>query len=259
MAHRAPTVSRLATASLTDKRAIVTGAGNGIGRAIATAFLTAGAKVLAVDLSAEDLDAHFGSQDRASTLVADVAAEDAPKKIIAAALESLGGIDILVNNAGIVIAAPFEELTDEQFDNIMGVNVRAMFRISREAVPHLKKSGKGRIINLGSIMSDLAGPTLSIYGTSKHAVAGLTKGMAVDLGADGITVNYLQPGSIVTKLSEPFMDDPEFKAYWEAKAPIGRLGQAEEVAAAALFLVQDDAQFVSGVGLNVDGGAIVQF
>ena len=108
-------------------------------------------------------------------------------------------------------------------------------------------------------MSDLAGPGLAIYGTSKHAVAGLTKGMAVDLGKYGITVNYLQPGSIVTKLSEPFMDDPEFKAYWEQKAPLGRLGEAEEVAIAALFLAADECQFVSGVGLNVDGGAIVQF
>ena len=83
--------------------------------------------------------------------------------------------------------------------------------------------------------------------------------MAVDLGRFGITVNYLQPGSIVTKMSEPFMDDPEFKAYWESKAPIGRLGQPDEVAAAAVFLASGEAQFVSGVGLNVDGGAIVQF
>lgn len=252
-------VSRLATASLTDKRAIVTGAGNGIGRAIADTFLAAGAKVLAVDLSQEDLDEHFGSREGASSLIADVSADESPRKIVDTAVDRLGGIDILVNNAGIVIAGPFEELTDHQFDTIMAVNVRAMFRLSREAVPYLKESGKGRIINLGSIMSDLAGPALSIYGTSKHAVAGLTKGMAVDLGPYGITVNYLQPGSIVTKMSEPFMDDPEFKAYWEAKAPIGRLGQPEEVAVAALFLVQDEAQFVSGVGLNVDGGAIVQF
>ena len=237
----------------------MTGAGNGIGRAIAETYLAAGAKVLAIDLSAADLEAHFAAMDTAFTLAADVADEDAPRQIIASALQALGGIDILVNNAGIVVAGPFENLSDEDFDRIMAVNVRAMFRISRQAVPHLKESGRGRIINLGSIMSDLAGPTLSIYGTSKHAVAGLTKGMAVDLGPYGITVNYLQPGSIVTRMSEPFMDDPEFKAYWESKAPIGRLGQPEEVAAAALFLARDDAQFVSGVGLNVDGGAIVQF
>ena len=244
---------------LRGKHAIVTGAGNGIGHSIARTFLDEGAAVLAVDLSAGDLDARFSNDDSVVTLVKNVADDDAPAAIVSAATDAFGGIDILVNNAGIVVAGPFEDLTDEQFDTIMGVNVRAMFRISREAVPHLRQSGRGRIINLGSIMSDLAGPALCIYGTSKHAVAGLTKGMAVDLGSYGITVNYLQPGSIVTKMSEPFMDDPAFKTYWEEKAPIGRLGQPEEVAAAALFLASDEAQFVSGVGLNVDGGAIVQF
>ncbi len=246
-------------AKLRGKRAIVTGAGNGIGLAITRAFADEGARVLAVDVSAEDLDSAFGGDARYATLTQDVAAEDAPARIVGTAVEQFGGIDVLVNNAGIVVAGPFETLTDEQFDSIMGVNVRAMFRISRAAVPYLKESGRGRIINLGSIMSDLAGPTLAIYGTSKHAVAGLSKGMAVDLGPSGITVNYLQPGSIVTKMSEPFMGDPEFKAYWEAKAPIGRLGQPDEVAAAALFLASEEAQFVSGVGFNVDGGAIVQF
>ena len=244
---------------LSGRRAVVTGAGNGIGLAIARAFADKGARVLAVDLAASDLVEAFGDDGRYATLVQDVAAADAPANIVGTAVAQLGGIDILVNNAGIVVAGPFETLTDEQFDAIMGVNVRAMFRLSRAAVPHLKESGRGRIINLGSIMSDLAGPALAIYGTSKHAVAGLSKGMAVDLGSHGITVNYLQPGSIVTKMSEPFMDDPEFKAYWEAKAPIGRLGQPEEVAAAALFLASEEAQFVSGVGFNVDGGAIVQF
>ena len=132
-------------------------------------------------------------------------------------------------------------------------------RLTRKPLPLLKQSKTGRVINLGSIMSDMAGPGLAIYGASKHAVAGLSKGMAVDFGKFGITVNYLQPGSIITKMSGPFMADPEFKAYWEAKAPIGRLGEANEVAVAALFLASGEAQFVSGVGLNVDGGAIVQF
>ena len=236
----------------------MTGAGNGIGRAIATSFLDRGASVLCVDVEAGDIQAHFGDRENASTLTLDVTADEAPDRIVNAAI-GMGGIDVLVNNAGIVVAGPFETLTDNQFDAIMGVNVRAIFRLSRAAVPLLKKSGAGRIINLGSIMSDLAGPDLSIYGTSKHAVAGLTKGMAVDLGKYGITVNYLQPGSIVTRMSQPFMDDPDFRAYWESKAPIGRLGQPEEVAAAALFLASDEAQFVSGTGLNVDGGAIVQF
>lgn len=244
--------------NLNQRRAVVTGAANGIGRAIAELFIDRGASVIATDINADDLDAAFGDHADVTCISGNIADAETQTAIIDAAW-SLGGMDILVNNAGIVIAGDFESLTDAQYDQIMDVNVRAVFRLTREAIPLLKKSGKSRVINVGSIMSDVAGPALSIYGTSKHAVAGLTKGMAVDLGKYGITVNYLQPGSIITKLSEPFMDDPEFKAYWENKAPIGRLGEAKEVALAALFLAAEETQFISGLGLNVDGGAIVQF
>ncbi|MFK7956304.1 MAG: SDR family NAD(P)-dependent oxidoreductase [Lysobacterales bacterium] len=241
-----------------DKCAVVTGAANGIGRAIVEGLVQRGAKVLAVDLVEADL-AYFAETDNVHCLTSDVNEEDSPTKIVQAAEDHLGGLDFLVNNAGICIAGQFEELTDAQFDQIMGVNVRSIFRLTREAVPLLKESSCARVINLGSIMSDLAGPNLAIYGTSKHAVAGLTKGMAVDLGKYGITVNYLQPGSIVTKFSAPFFEDADFKKYWEDKAPVGRLGQPEDVAEAAFFLLSEGARFVSGTGLNVDGGAIVQF
>ncbi len=244
---------------LSHKTAIVTGAANGIGKAIAHALRDHGASVVAADVNEDDLRAAFPDRTNVALIVADVTADDAPERIVACAMDNYGCLDILINNAGIAVAGDFETLTDEQFDTIMAVNVRSMFRLSREAVPHLKKSRQGRIVNLGSIMSDLGGPSLSIYGASKHAVAGLTKGMAVDLGKYGITVNYLQPGAIWTKMSEPFMDDPDFKAYWEGKAPIGRIGEPEEVASAALYLVSEEARFVSGVGFNIDGGAIVQF
>jgi len=243
---------------LNNKVAIITGAASGIGRAIARTFLANGAKVLVVDLPDQLLREQFTDHDLRS-LEIDITETDAPQRIVSECIDAYGQLDILVNNAGICIAGEFEELTDEQWERIVAVNVTSMFRISREAVPYLKKREKGRIINLGSIMSDMGGPSLSIYGMSKHAVAGLTKGMAVDLGKYQITVNYLQPGSIVTALSEPFMDDPAFKKYWEDKAPIGRLGQPEEVANAALFLAADEAQFITGLGLNVDGGAIVNF
>ncbi len=240
------------------RRAIVTGAANGIGRAIVEGLVKGGAKVLAADLNEADLT-YFAKTPEVSCLTADVAAADAPQRIVEAALAHMGGLDFLINNAGICIAGQFEELTDDQFDQIMSVNVRSMFRLTRDAVAQLKLSSCARVLNVGSIMSDLAGPNLAIYGTSKHAVAGLTKGMAVDLGKYGITVNYLQPGSIVTKFSAPFFEDAEFKKYWEDKAPVGRLGQPEEVAEAALFLLTEGARFISGTGLNVDGGAIVQF
>ncbi len=244
---------------LGGKTAVVTGAANGIGKAIATLFLERGAQVVAVDLAADELEAAFGDHERATCVAGDISEDTVQGAAVAAAREQFGGLDILVNNAGIAIAGDYETLTDEQFDHIMAVNVRPIFRLTRLALPMLKASGRGRVINLGSIMSDVAGPGLAIYGASKHAVAGLTKGMAVDFGPHGITANYLQPGAIWTKMSEPFMDDPDFRKYWEDKAPIGRLGEASEVAMAALFLASDEAQFVSGTGLNVDGGAIVQF
>jgi NAD(P)-dependent dehydrogenase (short-subunit alcohol dehydrogenase family) len=244
---------------LSGKKAVVTGAANGIGKAITSLFLERGARVVATDMSSEDLDAAFGQNDDVHRVVGDISEDTVQGAVVAAARDYLGGLDILVNNAGIAIAGDYETLTDEQFDHIMTVNVRSIFRLTRLALPLLKASEHGRVINLGSIMSDVAGPGLAIYGASKHAVAGLTKGMAVDFGPHGITANYLQPGAIWTKMSEPFMDDPDFRKYWEEKAPVGRLGEAHEVAMAALVLASDEAQFVSGTGLNVDGGAIVKF
>jgi len=244
---------------LAGKVAIITGAASGIGRATAILFLQHGARVFLVDLPGQSLVDQFDDYDHARMLEADITEADAPGRIVDGAMEVFGGVDILMNNAGIAVGADLESTTDEIWDRVMATNVTSMFRISREVVPHMRQQGRGRIINVGSIMSDMGGPGLCAYGASKHAVAGLSKAMAVDLGQYQITVNYLQPGAIVTGLSEPFFKDPEFRAYWENKAPVGRLGQPEDVAAAALFLASDEAEFVSGLGFNVDGGAIVKF
>ena len=247
---------------LEDAAAIVTGAASGIGAAIALAFLANGGRVLAVDLPGAAGLADFGDGkhgDNAAALECDVTGADAPRRIVEAAVQAFGGVDILVNNAGVALPGDIETTTDDQWRKVMALNVDAVFLLSRAALPYLKKSGRGRIINLGSIMSETAGPNLFAYGTSKHAVAGMTKSLAVDLGAYGITANYLQPGAIVTALSAPFFEDAAFRKYWEEKAPVGRLGRPEDVAAAALFLAGRESQFVSGLGFNVDGGAAVKF
>lgn len=244
---------------LHGKVAIITGAANGIGLATAKLFLQHGARVFAVDLPGQALNDKLEAGDQLSSLEKDITDADAPEAIIGGTVEAFGGLDIVMNNAGICLPGSIEEIDDETWERTMAVNVTAMFRLTREAIPELRKQAWGRIINVGSIMSDMAGPDLCAYGASKHAVAGLTKAMAVDLGKYQITANYLQPGAIITALSEPFMDDPDFMAYWENKAPMGRLGNAEEVAEAALFLASNEAQFISGVGFNVDGGAIVNF
>jgi NAD(P)-dependent dehydrogenase (short-subunit alcohol dehydrogenase family) len=244
---------------LRGKVAIVTGAASGIGEAIATLYLREGACVIASDLPGRGLAERFPNQPNVRAVETDVTSDEAPERLIGAALREFGGLDVLVNNAGIAFGKQFEETTDEEFDRIMDVNVRSVFRVTRAAVPHLKARGGGSVINLASIMSGTGGPQLAAYAASKHAVLGLSRGMAVDLGKYGIRVNALQPGSIWTGMSRPFFDDPNFRKYWETKAPLGRIGDPIDVAVVALFLATDEAKFVSGAGIAIDGAAGVNF
>lgn len=246
------------THALDGRVAIVTGAASGIGAAIVRLYHDAGAKVLAVDLHKPQLEG-IGESDRLAKLVADVRDDDAPERIVSAAIEAFGALHILVNNAGICLPGSVESQSLESWDQTLAVNVTAPFRLTKAAVPHMMAAGWGRIINLGSIMSEFGGPSLCAYGMSKHAVAGFTKSLAVDLGKYGITANYLQPGSIWTGMSKPFMEDQAFLDYWEGKTPVGRLGEPEEVAAPALFLATDEARFVTGAGIRICGGAMASF
>ncbi|WP_439534460.1 SDR family NAD(P)-dependent oxidoreductase [Polymorphobacter sp.] len=246
------------TAQLAGKIAIVTGAASGIGLAIARLYLAEGAQLLAVDRDSFDTSG-LEAGDTLALLVCDITEPDAPQRIVEAALARFGRIDILVNNAGVCLPGTIEDQTPETWARTMAINVTAPFLLTKAAVPHLKANGWGRIINLGSIMSDFGGPSLCAYGTSKHAIAGFTKSLAADLGKSGITANYIQPGAILTPLAAPSMSDPAFRAYWEEKTPAGRIGEPEEVAAAALFLATEGASYVNGAGLKVCGGAISRF
>jgi NAD(P)-dependent dehydrogenase (short-subunit alcohol dehydrogenase family) len=244
---------------LRGKVAIVTGAASGIGEAIAAIYLNEGACVVVTDLPGHGLPQRFLNQPHVRAVETDVTAEEAPARIVGTAVREFGGVDVLVNNAGIALGRPFEETSDADYDRLMDVNVRAVFRLSREVVPHMKQRGGGSIVNLASIMSGTGGPQLAAYATSKHAVLGLSRGMAVDLGKYGIRVNALQPGSIWTGMSRPFFDDPGFRKYWETKAPLGRIGDPVDVAVVALFLATEEARFVSGAGIAIDGAAGVNF
>jgi NAD(P)-dependent dehydrogenase (short-subunit alcohol dehydrogenase family) len=244
---------------LRGKVAIVTGAASGIGEAIAALYLSEGACVVVSDLPERGLTNRFSNHPQVRAVEIDVTADEAPQQIVETATRKFGGLDILVNNAGIALGKQFEETTDEEFDRIMNINVRSVFRMTRAAVQSLRARGGGSVINLASIMSSTGGPQLSAYATSKHAVLGLSRGMAVDLGKYGIRVNALQPGSIWTGMSRPFFDDPNFRNYWEAKAPLGRIGDPIDVAVVALFLATDEAKFVSGAGVAIDGAAGVNF
>jgi 3-oxoacyl-[acyl-carrier protein] reductase len=230
---------------LEGRSALVTGAGSGIGAATARRLAADGARVYRVDLQ--------GDVDRQ----ADVTAPGINAELVAEAVARHGGLDILVPCAGISAFHPLEGHDDAYFDQVMAVNVTAVFRLIRDAVPALKQSAHGRIVTIGSTMARFGDAGLVAYGASKHAVLGMTRSVACELGPFGITVNCLQPGAIETPMTAPaFTDMPEFRTYWEKKAALGRLGQPEDIADVIAFLASDDARFFSGQGFFVDGGAM---
>lgn len=234
-------------------RCLVTGAADGIGKATVQRLLAEGAQVLACDKRSEGL----ADLEGAVPLVLDVTAEDAPAVLMDAARSRLGGLDVLVNNAGIATGAPVAELTDALYRQVLAVNLDAVLRISRAAIALLVESSRGRIINIGSVMSERGAPGMAAYTISKHGVAGLSKVLALELGAHGITVNYVQPGAIVTGITrEVFASDTQFRDFWTNKSALGRLGQPSDIAAAIAFLASADADFITGHGLLVDGGAL---
>ncbi|MEL7298429.1 MAG: SDR family NAD(P)-dependent oxidoreductase [Pseudomonadota bacterium] len=242
---------------LSKMRAVVTGGATGIGEAIARLFAQHGAEVLTVDLPESQVLQKYQGINGITGAVCDVSEDAAPDRMLELVGEHLGGIDILVNNAGIADLAPVEHSSDDAWDTIMAVNLRPVFRLSRAFLPMLKKSPAGRVINLGSIFSSFGAPGMAAYSASKHAIAGLTKSMANEVGKHGITVNFIQPGAIMTDMTrDNFRANPEVRDEWIRKAAVGRLGEPLDVARVALFLASDDAAFVSGTGVVVDGGAV---
>jgi NAD(P)-dependent dehydrogenase (short-subunit alcohol dehydrogenase family) len=221
-------------------------------------FAEEGAQVLAVDRPGSAIDSVHTGEQSITPLACDITDDDAPKRIIGGALERFGGIDILFNNAGISGRAFAEEMTDEQWDRVMDVNVRAMFRTCREAIPHLRKraeeKGRARIINTASVMAFDTDYGLSAYCASKAGVAGLTHTLALELGKFRITANYILPGAVYSGLTKTNFDNPEIAAIWAKKAALRRLGQPIDLARGALLLACDDSDFITGHGLVVDGG-----
>ncbi len=233
---------------LHGRRAIVTGAASGIGAAAVARLLAEGCTVLAVDLVAEGLAGTYN-------LATDVRNAGA---IATAAHDRLGGCDILINNAGVCPAGPFETMTDDGWDTALAINVSAVMRLTRACLPMLKASHAGRVVNTGSILSRYGDAGLVAYSASKHAVLGLTRALAMELGPLGITVNCVQPGAIETGMTRPmFETNPESVTYYAGRSALGRIGQPEDIADVMVFLATDDARFVTGQGLLVDGGVMV--
>lgn len=242
---------------LDGRVAIITGAASGIGHATVQLFLTEGAQVLAVDLPGKGLgEVHRGDVVCLEKSVADADSADA---IVDAALSRFGRLDIVMNNAGVAANAPVEEMSDEVWSRTLDVNLTAQMRICRRAIPHLKKSPAGRIINVASVMAEGTGYGLAAYCASKAGVAGLTRTLALELGKFSITANYLEPGAIETGMTKPLWDTrPDIADIWAKKSALRRLGQPIDLARAALFLASDDGGFVTGHGLVVDGGLMLR-
>jgi 3-oxoacyl-[acyl-carrier protein] reductase len=237
-------------ARLAGKSAIITGAGSGIGAAAASLFAAEGAKVLAVDLPGR-----IAANAAFTVFEADIAAAEAPGAIVAAAITAFGRLDILFNNAGVASSVPAADLSDDEWDRINSINLRAVFRLTRAAIPHLVQSPAGRIINTASVMAEGTDYGLAAYCASKAGVGGLTRALALELGKHGVTANYLLPGAIRTGMTSALWDArPDIAAIWAKKSVLRRLGAPEDLARAALFLASDDASFITGQGLAVDGG-----
>jgi len=241
---------------LKDRAAIVTGTASGIGKATAQLFAEEGAKVLAVDLPDKGLAA---DHPNVATFEKSVGDMDAADTIIGEAVKRFGKLDILMNNAGVSSSTRIEAMTEEIWQREININLSAQMRLCQKALPHLKDSAAGRIINVASVMAEGTDYGLSAYCASKAGVAGLTRTLALELGKFGITANYLEPGAIKTGMTSGLWDArPDIAEIWAKKAALRRLGQPIDLARAALFLASDDGGFVTGHGLVVDGGLMLR-
>jgi NAD(P)-dependent dehydrogenase (short-subunit alcohol dehydrogenase family) len=249
---------------LRGKVAVITGAATGIGRASALLFAQAGARLALADLREPEL-AQTVADIRAAggelqSLAADLARPDDCAAVVAAAVRAYGQLDVVLNNAGVgtrVVGGTVETIALEHWDLAQDVNVRAIYLVSRAAVPHMRARG-GAIVNIASVSAFRGAPDRPshAYAASKGAVLSLTRAMAASYGRDRIRVNAICPGTIRTRLTVDIVERVERAAREGRGIPLGRVGEPEDVARCALFLASDDASFVSGAHIVVDGGAM---
>jgi NAD(P)-dependent dehydrogenase (short-subunit alcohol dehydrogenase family) len=243
---------------LEDRVALITGAGSGIGRAIARTFAGEGAHVYVTDVNAAAAETVTGTLvkagQRAQAITADVSRGQDVAAMFRAVEAVHGRLDVLVNNAGLNVRGDFRQLSDADWVKIREVNLDGAVRVARDGFALLKASGSGSLINIASIMAHRGLRQLAAYSATKGAITALTRGLAVEYAPFGIRVNALCPGFVDTALTERVLRVPALqKALIDATA-LRRLGQPEEVAKAALFLASDDASYVTGAELAVDGG-----
>ena len=246
---------------LKDKTAIVTGAGSGFGKGIAMRFAKEGARLGVIDINAEaanEVASQIGNS--AFAMEADVSIDGDVSRMVQEALDRWGQLDILVNNAGTTHRnQPMTEVTEEEYERIFAVNVKSVYLSARHVVPVMKKQGFGVILNVASTAGVRPRPGLVWYNTSKGAMMTATKAMAIELAGEKIRVNAINPVAGETGMLHLFMgeDTPEKRAQFISSIPLGRLSLPEDMANAALFLCSDEAEMITGLCMEVDGGRCI--
>ncbi|MGB9791703.1 MAG: SDR family NAD(P)-dependent oxidoreductase [Thermacetogeniaceae bacterium] len=242
---------------LRDKVAVITGAGSGIGRATAILFGNEGAKVIVSDYKEDTakatLDEILKNKGEGIAVRADVSNEEEVRQLMEKAFKSYGRLDILINNAGIGEVSPVEELSEEAWYRTIDINLKGVFLCTKHAIPYMRRSGGGSIVNNASILGHVSFPGAAAYSAAKGGVVMLTKNMALDYAKDRIRVNAVCPGFIRTPMVEKGAVKDQID-YLATLHPLGRLGEPIEVAYAMLFLASDEASFITGSSLMVDGG-----
>jgi NAD(P)-dependent dehydrogenase (short-subunit alcohol dehydrogenase family) len=241
--------------NLSGLRALVTGASRGLGLGCAEALAAAGAEVVLVGRGRADLETAAATIKGARIAPCDVTDAQGFR----AALDAVPDLHILVNNAGTNVPEPFADVTEEHYDTIFDINVRAAFFVAQAVARRMVAAGiKGSIVNMSSQMGHVGSPNRTVYCASKHALEGLTKAMAVELAPHGIRVNTVAPTFIDTPMTRPFFDQPGFRDFVLDRIPLGHVGTVADVAAAVVYLASPAAAMVTGTCLKVDGGWTAQ-
>jgi NAD(P)-dependent dehydrogenase (short-subunit alcohol dehydrogenase family) len=242
---------------LFGSRAIVTGAGNGIGEAIVRTLVKQGADVFAVDRPDSGIETHFKALRKVTPYAAAITDESSVAEMLTRASEALKGLDIVISNAAIQPVTPIGDNDEAELQQFLDRKIQLYARMARAALPYLEKSPAGRIINMACIRSAFSRSGEKAYARSTAALAELTTTLAAEAGPYGTTVNYVQPGAVMTPASRRvFADDKELRDYCISHSAAKRLGEPVDIAKVVLFLASDDAVFVSGTGVLVDGGCL---
>jgi gluconate 5-dehydrogenase len=243
---------------LSGRRALVTGSSQGIGFALALGLAQHGADIVLNGRNIEKVEAATrllkAEGYEAESAVFDVTDHAAVGDGVARIEAELGPIDILINNAGMQFRAPLEEFPPDKWDELLRTNISSVFYVGQAVARFMIPRGRGKIVNIASVQSELARPNIAPYTATKGAVRNLTRGMSTDWAKHGLQINALAPGYFKTPLNQALVDDAKFSAWLEARTPAGRWGEAEELVGAAVFLCSEASSFVTGHTLMVDGG-----